>query len=252
MANRAPIFTSLALATLLAAALVAAGGVTANLYAAEDAKAEPARLTISAQGEVRAAPDMAVISVGVTTQATNAKDAAQANSKAMNEAVASLKAAGIESRDLQTSNFSIQPLYTSDPTRNSTPRIANYRATNTLTVQIRDLAKVGDILERVVSLGANTISGPSFLVSEPEAKRDEARKAAIANALARAKLYADGLGFKLGRVLSVSESANDTIVRPAFARAAAAPLPAAPPPIEAGESAISSFLTVEWEILPRE
>lgn len=234
---------------LVSGLLVACLSLTLVKAAENDAR-PPASLTLTGHGEVRAAPDIAIVSIGVTTQAQNAREAAGANNRAMTEAVNSLKAAGIEPRDLQTGTYSLQPLYASDPSRTNAPRIASYRATNTLTVTVRDLARVGDILERAVSLGANTVSGPVFSLSEPEAKRNEARKLAIAEVTARARLYAEGLGFRLGRVLKVSEGESYVRAR-SYAPQAAAPVAAAPPPIEAGESAVSANVTVEWEILPQ-
>ncbi|OQW49837.1 MAG: hypothetical protein A4S15_14115 [Candidatus Raskinella chloraquaticus] len=232
---------------LMIALAIAAACSTTSLHAADGA--EPARLSLTGRGEAHATPDIATITIGVVTQGANARDAAQANNRAMNEAVNSLKAGGIEARDLQTSNYTIQPLYTSDPNRSTTPRIASYRATNTLIVQIRDLTKVGDLLERAVSLGANTVSGPNFSLADPEMKRNEARKAAMADALARARLYAEGLGFRLGRVLMVREGETFARARPLSAEVRAAASPA-PPPIEAGESTISANVSVDWEILP--
>lgn len=234
---------------LMIALAIAAACPTTSLHAADGDGAEPARLSLTGRGEAHATPDIATLTIGVVTQGANARDAAQANNRAMNEAVNSLKAGGVEARDLQTSNYTIQPLYTSDPNRSTTPRIASYRATNTLIVQIRDLTKVGDLLERAVSLGANTVSGPNFSLADPEMKRNEARKAAMADALARAKLYAEGLGFRLGRVLMVREGETFARARALSAevRAAASPVP---PPIEAGESTISANVSVDWEILP--
>ena len=232
---------------LMIALAIAAACSTTSLHAADGA--EPARLSLTGRREAQDTPDIATITIGVVTQGANARDAAQANNRAMNEAVNSLKAGGIEARDLQTSNYTIQPLYTSDPNRSTTPRIASYRATNTLIVQIRDLTKVGDLLERAVSLGANTVSGPNFSLADPEMTRNEAREAAMADALARARLYAEGLGFRLGRVLMVREGETFARARPLSAEVRAAASPAHPP-IEAGESTISANVSVDWEILP--
>lgn len=225
---------------------------TASMAQANNLQTPIPRLTIIGTGEAHATPDLAVISIGVVTQANSAREASQANSRAMNEAVNSLRAQGIAPRDLQTSGFSIQPLYVADPNRAAVQRIASFRAQNTLTVRIRDLNKVGDILERAVELGANRVSGPDFLLSEPEGKRDEARKAAMADALARAKLYADGLGFRLGRILNVSEASQPYRSRNVYPAQARAEISPSPPPIEAGESDISVSVMVEWEIVPNQ
>lgn len=234
---------------MLLGTLMLASAITPAI-AADGVGAEPARLSLTGRSEVQAAPDLATISIGVITQGMNARAAAQANNRAMSEAVDSLKAAGIEARDLQTSSYSLQPLYASDPNRNITSRIAGYRVSNMLIVQIRDLSRVGDILERALSLGANNVNGPIFSLANPEVKRNEARRAAMADALARAKLYADGLGFRLGRVLLVREGETFNHTRSLTAELRASPSSAQPPPIEAGETTISANLSVDWEILP--
>lgn len=218
--------------------------------AADSPVTPPPRIIVSGHGEVKAKPDLAIISVGVIAQGSSAKQATDANSLAMNEAIESLKTSGIEARDLQTSRFSVQPLYASEPQRGTPPKIAAYRATSTLILTVRDLSKIGEIFQRAVALGVNNVQGPNFQFADPEKLRDEARRSAIANARAHAKLYAEGLGFALGRVLLVSEGAVSDPPRPSPARAfAAAPASAAPPAsIEAGEATISADITVEWEI----
>ena len=217
---------------------------------AQELRLETAKISIVGHGEVQASPDLALISIGVITQGKSARDSAQANSRAMTEAVNALKMAGIEAKDLQTSGFSLRPLYTVKNNSGTPPKISGFQTANTLTVTIRNLSKLGDILERAIELGANNVSGPDFQLSMPEAKRNEARKAAMADALARAKLYADGLGFRLGRVLAVGEANASNATSHFRAKAVAPVLTAASPPIEAGESTITASLSVVWEILP--
>lgn len=215
--------------------------------ASAEERPQTGQIVVTGFGEARAAPDIATISVGVVTQAKSARDALAANSKAMTDAIESLKSAGIAAKDLQTSGFSLQPLYSSDRVGNQRT-ITGYQASNTIAMRVRDLGKIGDILDRAVSLGANSVTGPSFGLAEPEALRVEARKAAIADAERRAKLYAEVLGLKLGRVINVDETSGPSLrpVRTVMMSPAAAAAPA--PPIEAGETAISASVTVIWEI----
>ena len=210
----------------------------------------PGTIAITGQGEVTAAPDMATITLGVISQARVAREALQANTKAMGEAIASLKQAGIAERDLQTSQFQVQPQYQHDPQGRTPPRIVGYQVSNRLTARVRDLAKLGEVLDRAVTLGANTVEGPVFGLAEPRAARDAARKAAAEDALRRARIMAETLGVRLGRVLNVTEqSASQPRPMPqAMTMARAAAAEAVPVPVEAGESTLSATVSVTWEI----
>lgn len=210
---------------------------------------QPGTIAMVGTGESRAAPDMATLNVGVVSQGRVAREALAANTRAMAEALAALKQAGIAERDLQTSGFSVQPQMQHDAQGRTPPRIVGYQVSNRLTVRVRDLSKLGEVLDRVVTIGANSVDGPHFGLADPTAARDDARKAAIADAQRRARLYAEALGVRLGRVVTVTEQAI-AIPRPmpmaTMARAAAE---AAPVPIEAGESTLTATVSVLWEIV---
>lgn len=213
---------------------------------------KPGLITMNGTGEARFAPDIATITIGTISQAKTAKEALAANNKAMNEAVNALKAAGIEARDLQTANFQIAPQYTnySSGTTSRPPVITSYQVSNDLVVRVRDLSKTGEILDKAVSMGANAVSGPHFGLQDMEKAREAARKAAVENALAKARIYTQGLGIGLGRVIQVNEQGGYQ-PRPApMARAMAADTMAAPTPapIEAGESSLNIAVSVTWEI----
>ena len=215
------------------------------------AEQAPPSTTMSGEGEVSAPPDLAHVSTGVVTRDATAQGALDANNAAMAQVVEEMKRAGIEPRDLQTSSFSVQPQYYHPPQgkdgRHEPPRIVGYQVSNTLLVRVRDLARLGAILDISVRLGANQLGGISFAVSEPAPYLETARKAAMADAIARASLYAEAAGVRLGRVLSISENGGGR-PSPVFARMARAE-DAAPVPIEAGEQAISARVSVTWELL---
>ena len=129
----------------------------------------------------------------------------------MNRILDALKQAGIEPRDLQTSGFSVDPVYSQppqgqDPSVPFRPEIVGYRVQNNLTLRIRDLTRVGALLDQVVTLGANSISGPTFTVDDPTALQDKARSAAIADALRKGKLYAGAAGIALGSIFRIDEN----------------------------------------------
>ena len=162
------------------------------------------RLEISATGESVRVPDVAIVSAGVQTRAATARAALQQNAAQMERVRAALKRAGIEDRDIQTSNISLNPEYRY--VENQPPRLTGYTASNQVSVRFRDVARTGDILDALVAEGANQINGPTLTIDKPEAALDEARTKAIAAGRARAEVYARSLGMRVVRLLSVSES----------------------------------------------
>jgi uncharacterized protein len=170
------------------------------------------RLDVSATGEVTRVPDIATISAGVTTRAATARAALQQAANRMARVRAELKRAGVEDRDIQTSNISLNPEYRY--VENQPPRIVGYSASNQLSVRFRDIANAGAILDALVAEGANQINGPTLSIDKPEAALDEARAKAVAMGRARAELYARALGLRVVRVVIVSESGGSYPVPP--------------------------------------
>lgn len=170
------------------------------------------RLDVSATGEVTRVPDLAIISAGVQTLKPTATAAIEENAARMERVRAALKRAGIEDRDIQTSNISLNPEYQYD--QNRPPRLTGYRASNTVNVKFRDLKNTGSILDALVAEGSNQISGPNLTIDKPESALDEARTKAIANGRARADLYARALGMRVVRLISVSEGSGYNVPPP--------------------------------------
>jgi uncharacterized protein len=211
------------------------------------------QISISGTGEVAAAPDMAFVTSGVTSQGATAAEALAANTAAMNELIATLKAAGIEARDIQTSGFSVNPNYVYSDARDANgyqlpPKISGYQVYNTVNVRVRDLATLGAVLDKAVTVGANTINGVTFSVADPAPLYDEARKLAFADARKKAQLYADVADEKLGDIESISESQGYNQPQPQMMRAVADSAAAAPVPIESGELTFSIDVQVAWEL----
>lgn len=212
---------------------------------AED-KAPERVISVTGQGEIFAKPDRGHISVGVSAEGKTAAEALGANSEGMRKVIDALKAEGIEPRDIQTSNLSIDPVYTT-PKEGESAELAGYRASNTVSMTIRDLTKMGDILDSAVTLGATDVGGISFSVSDADKRLDEARRAAIEDAQRKAALLAEAAGAKLGPVQSISENSYAPPPRPYFARAVA--MEAAPAlPVEAGEQSLSVTVSVTWKL----
>jgi len=204
------------------------------------------RLDLSATGEVTRVPDLAIITAGVVTRATSAGSAMQQAAQRMSRVRAALKAAGVEDRDIQTSNVSLNPDYVYE--QNKSPRITGYSATNQLTVRFRDIARAGPILDALVQEGANQINGPSLTIEKPETALDEARAKAVANGRARAELYARSLGMRIARVVSVSEGGGNYPVPPPMPVMMAERSAAANTSIEPGEQKLQVNLAMTFEL----
>ena len=223
--------------------LLAAG---ANVAAPALADEPPKRtLSLAATGAVKTAPDEVAISTGVTSEAGGAREALEKNSAAMTRVVEALKGDGLDPKDIQTTDFSVQPIYEERKEGQSQQRIIGYRVTNSVRLVLDDTAKLGAILDKVVSLGANQIGAIEFGVAEPEALKDEARKLAMSNAIANAKLYAQAAGVELGPVLSISEDGG--VYQPRFAAPMAMEASKAVP-IEAGTTTVEVRVQVSWEL----
>jgi uncharacterized protein len=216
------------------------------------AQAQPAatiagtRLDVVATGEVTRVPDIVRINAGVVTQATTAVEAIRQNAARMERVRAALSRAGVAPRDIQTSNVSLQPDYRY--AENQPPQLVGYRATNQVNVRFRDIAESGRILDALVAQGANQIDGPNLGLDRPEAALDEARVAALANARARAELYARSLNMRVRRVLLVSESGASLPPPMPVMRMREMAAQAADTRIEPGEQVLSVSLTVSFEL----
>ncbi|MYZ48731.1 SIMPL domain-containing protein [Rhizobiales bacterium L72] len=207
------------------------------------------RIVVTGTGEAVAKPDMATLELGVVTEDSTAAAALSANNQAMARIVEDLKSAGIEPRDLQTAGLDIAPRYTRpDPNENRAPEIAGYTVRNQLRIRIRDLAAVGATLDRAVGLGANSLSGPAFTLADTSGLEAEARRKAVADAKARAELYARAAGIGLGRVLRIDENGGERPYPVAAPRMMKAEAFDAAMPVEGGELTISASVTMTWAI----
>ena len=205
------------------------------------------RLDVVATGEVSRVPDIARISAGVVSIAPTATAALAQNATQMASVRAALKRAGIADRDIQTSSINLYPDYRQDPQGNN-PQIVGYRASNEVSVRFRDIANSGRILDALVAQGANQINGPMLAIDKPEAALDEARTLALANARARAELYARALGKRVGRILSISEAGANYAPPMIMMRQAANGAAADSTSIDPGEQSVAISLSVSFEL----
>jgi uncharacterized protein YggE len=200
-------------------------------------------ITVTGEATIEATPDMATVSLGVTTNGTTAAEAMAANTKALQAVIDRLKAAGIEDRDLQTSNLTLSPNWVGYDS-GSTPKIAGYVASNMLNVRVRALNSLGTVLDASIADGANTLNGITFDLSAPRPAQDEARKAAVEDAKARATLLVEAAGASLGKMVSITENAGYGAGMPMFRAEASA----APVPVASGQIGLTSSVTISFEI----
>ena len=226
----------LTLATLFAA--------TISLHAAD----LPRTISVSGTGSVSMPPDMVTLQTGVTTTAPTAKEALNANSVAMKKVMSVLKNRNIPSKDIQTSGFAVYPEYRNVGGRGDGRRreISGYRVNNNVTVKVRAISSLGDVLDQLVSSGSNQISSVWFGLSDAKGATNSARKKAIEDARSRAELYAVATGVKVGKVISISEQAiSSPSPQPRMMRAMAESMSV---PVAPGEQQISATIHVVYEL----
>lgn len=234
---------------LLIAVLLLALGSFAATPAMADEKEQPRIISITAEGVVESAPDLVEITAGVVSQGKTAKEALQENTERMTKMVAAMKEDGIAARDLQTSNFSVQPVYETHhkPEEGRTTRtLIGYEVINQVHLTLHEIPKLGAILDKLVTLGANKIDDISFGLDDPTAQENEARKKAMKAAKAKAELYAEAAGVTLGKVMTISENDYSPMPKRDVMRMEAAA--SAPVPIEGGTTATLIQLNVTWEL----
>ena len=199
-------------------------------------------ITVMGESTIDTAPDLAMISLGVTTNGKSATEAMAANNAALAVVLERLRATGIEERDLQTSNLSLSPNWVGYDS-GSTPTINGYTANNMLTVRVRALDTLGSVLDAAITDGANTLNGLTFELANTRPLMDQARTAAVADAMARATLLVTAAGGKLGRVVAISETGGYTNPAPMFRSDAEA----SAVPVAAGQIGITASVTVTFE-----
>jgi hypothetical protein len=233
----------LAIFTLVLAATLALSGVASAQNA--DGLA-PRVLTVSGDGEVKAAPDQAMLSAGVVTDGKTAADALSANARKMNAVFDTLKRLGIADRAIQTSEMSVSPQYPDDGRQPR--RITGYQVTNTVNVTVDDLDKVGAAIDALVNSGANSLGEVSFSIRDDKPLLAQAREAAVKDATAKAEALAHAAGVTLGPILSINEGGGaPEPVRPMYRMALMANAPS-PTPVAAGETSVSASVSITWQI----
>lgn len=219
--------------------------VSALLASPAMAQTSPPSISVTGEATISVAPDLAQIDGGVTNDAKTAREASETNSKAMGVVLLALKSVGIPEKDFQTSQLSLQPQYALN--KSGPSPVTGFRASNRVTVTVRDVAKVGSVIDTLVTNGANDIGGISFIVAQASKLLDDARPKAIADARRKAEIYAQAAGVTLGAPLSISEESSSG---PMTFRKMSAGL-ASPAPVAPGEETLRISISMSYEIKPK-
>ena len=207
----------------------------------------PPAISVTGEATVSVPPDQAQIDGGVTSDAKTAREASDANNAAMGKVLLALKGAGIEEKDYQTSRLSLQPQYA--PNRSGPSPVTGYRASNRVTVKLRDVAKVAAIIDVLVGAGANELGGINFMVSQASKLLDDAREKAVADARRKAEIYARAAGVTLGEPLAISEEGG---AAPVFRGKMIGGMAASAAPVAQGEETLSVTVNMSWAIKPKQ
>ncbi len=232
-------------AWLICATLAVGLSVLAAPKAWAEEKTMSRTITVSASGRVSAEPDIVRLQAGLTTEATTARKALTDNNRVMRELIQELEREGIAEEDVQTSNFNVSPRYTR-PERGGRARINGYQVSNQVSVTVREIERAGDILDTLVRLGANQMSGMAFEVSDADRLKDRAREKAMKAARRRAELLASAAGAEVGKVISIAEDAPMHGPRPVAMRRAA--MKESSVPIAAGSQELEARVAVTWQL----
>lgn len=223
---------------------------------AASSPAAAAEIQLAAQGPVvelavtetvKAKPDLATVSAGVTTQAPTAVEAMRRNATAMDAVVQRIKSLGIAADDIQTTGIDLGAQYDYDQARQRQV-FRGYQASNRVSVILRKVPDTGRVLDALVAAGVTDISGPSFSIDDDTAPRRQARKAAMDKARQQAEEYARWAGYSGVRLLQVSELVNPGRPMPYAAEARAASMDAKATPVEPGLVGTSVTVTVSYEM----
>jgi uncharacterized protein YggE len=239
--------TAWAGAALLLVPLAGAGlPQGAGPYAAQAQSAEaPRQISVSGTGRVDLAPDMATVRIGVTHQDEDAAAALQQTSDAVAAMLARLTELGIAARDVQTAGLSLNPVWRDRPDQQGQPMPWGFEASNVVSLRLRDIAALGEVLDALVADGANRLDGVSFGLQDPEASMDEARRLAVADARRKATLFAEAAGVALGQVIDLTETGMAT-PRPQMMEMAA--MRADSVPVAAGEVGITASVQMTFAL----
>jgi uncharacterized protein YggE len=189
--------------TIIVGILILSFSLLWFVYEYSKTRPELRTFSVSGEGKEVVVPNIAEIRIGVISEGLDLTTLQKENSEKMNRIINFLKEKGIDEKDIQTENYSVDPKY--DYSK-SPYRIVGYTISQDLKVKVRDLSKIGEILSEAVNYGANNVSGPNFTVDDKEVYLEKAREKAIKDAKEKAEKIAKSAGFKLGKIVGIQES----------------------------------------------
>jgi len=222
------------------------------------------QITVSGEGKVYAKPDVALISLGVTTQAKTVADVTKNNTDKMNAVIEAVKNLGVDEKDIQTTNYNLTPVYENYavPLPMTYPSISSgvirtgsavtgYKLEQDVEVKIRDFTKIGDVLSQATAKGANLAGDLQFTIDDPEQFKDQARAEAIAKAKASAQSLADESGIKLGKIINVYENYSPyPVVYDSYAKGMGGAMPETfvAPTVQPGQQEINITINLTYRV----
>ncbi|WP_137154629.1 SIMPL domain-containing protein [Rhizobium sp. FKL33] len=231
---------------------LAAAPVLPAVAVAQEAFDDRPLISVTGEATAALAPDMALVNLAVVRNEATARAALDGANKAMTDVLAAMKQAGVADKDLQTSGFFIQAQYDySSDNDGKPPKLLGYQVGNTLTVRLRDLSKLGGLLDTAVTLGVNQGGDIRFLNDKPDAAIDKARAEAVRDALAKAKTLADAAGVVLGDVLEIADNAAVAEPVPMARMSMAGKESSDAVPLATGENSYRASVSVKIAIKPK-
>lgn len=211
-------------------------------------KADVRTLSVSGNGQAFLAPDIAYIYVGVHTEKPTAADAVAENTTQTQTVIQAIKDFGIDEKDIRTTNFSIYPQDKYDPQSGQPTGQKTYVVDNTVYITVRDLKKLGDLLDTVVQAGANTVNSVQFDVANKAEALKQARADAVKDAEAQAKELAAAAGLSIGEIQSIGFIDNQPIVFDGKGGGGGAVAQAASVPIQPGQLSFTVTVNVTYAL----
>ena len=231
----------------LLGACSATGTQAASTASANGATTPPPSLNVNGAGKVTLIPDIAYINIGVHTEGQDVAEALSSNTAQAQKVADELVKMGVAAKDIQTTNFNVYPQQQYGPNGEQTG--IKYMVDNTVYVTVRDLTKLGALLDAVVKSGANNINGISFDVADKTAALEQARKAAVEDAQTQATQIADAAGVKLGKILSINVSSSGQPVPMYDVKGVGGAAASANVPVSAGQLVLEVDVNVSFELV---
>lgn len=215
----------------------------------------PHEISFTGEGKAYAKPDVALVTLGVHTDAPKSQDAVTKNNEKMNAILRGIKETGVLDQDIKTTSYSLNPTYGSDTSSSTYPypvsnsKVVGYALDQQIEVKIRDLSKMNTVLDKATSLGATNVGALQFVVDKPESVQSEARAQAIAKAKMKMKEIVARTGINIGELVNVSEGYNNYPM-PMYGLGGGPMMTkdSVAPQIQTGQQEVTSTVTLTYQV----